>query len=56
LDTKLGRTSLRCSVMLNGALQGETAVIFVPEKSHDNTMRVATGRTDENGNAIPSIP
>jgi hypothetical protein len=54
--TKLGRMSLRCSVTHNGQPLANADVKFVPEAFLGPNMKVASGKTDENGNAMLSIP
>jgi hypothetical protein len=53
--TRLGRMSLRCSVLHNGEPMPNVDVLFVPEKFLGPNMKVAKGKTDENGNAMLSI-
>jgi len=53
--TRLGRMSLGCTVLRNGKpLEGAT-VKFVPEKFLGPNMKVATGKTNGDGVARPSI-
>jgi hypothetical protein len=54
--SKLGRMSLRCSVMHNGHPLAGANVKFVPEPFLGENMPEATGLTDENGNAMLSVP
>jgi hypothetical protein len=57
-NTKLGRMSLRCSVMHNGEPLPGANVKFVPEPflGLDQKKYTATGKTDDNGNAMLSLP
>jgi hypothetical protein len=56
--TRLGRMSLRCSVMHNNEPLANVEVKFVPETylGLDPQKWTATGKTDENGNAMLSVP
>jgi hypothetical protein len=54
--TKLGRMSLRCSVIRNGEPLAGAEVKFVPEPFLGENMPQAGGKTDENGNAMLSVP
>jgi hypothetical protein len=56
--TRLGRMSLRCSVMHNGQPLANADVKFVPEAflGLDLAKWTAAGKTDENGNAMLSVP
>jgi hypothetical protein len=54
--SKLGRMSLRCSVMQDGQPLAGANVKFVPERFLGDNMPEASGKTDENGNAMLSVP
>ncbi len=55
-DSKLGRMSFSCRVTHNGRpLQG-AEVKFVPETFLGENVKVAVGKTDQNGMAMISIP
>ena len=56
LDSKLGRMSLGCRVMHNGEPLEGAEVRFVPEKFLGKHLKIAKGKTDENGMAMISIP
>jgi hypothetical protein len=55
-ETKVGKISLSCTVAYRGRrLEGAT-VRFVPEEFLGDEIRTATGRTDEYGVAVLSVP
>ena len=54
--SKLGRMSLSCRVTKNGQPLAGAEVKFVPEKFLGENLQTATGKTDQNGMAMLSIP
>ena len=56
--SRLGRMSLACSVLHNGKALARAEVRFVPEKflGMVGDQWIATGKTDQNGMAMLSIP
>jgi hypothetical protein len=54
--SRLGRMSLRCMVKHNGEPLEGADVKFVPEKFLGPNIKTATGKTDQNGVAMLSIP
>jgi hypothetical protein len=55
-NSKLGRMSLSCTVLHNGRPLADAEVKFVPEKFLGENMKEASGKTDQNGVAMISIP
>jgi len=55
-DSKLGRMSFSCRVTHNGQPLSGAEVKFVPEKFLGENVKVATGKTDQNGMAMINIP
>ena len=55
-DSKLGRMSIACAALHNGKPLVGADVKFVPEKFLGENMKAASGRTDQNGVAMISIP
>lgn len=55
-DSKLGRMSLSCTVLRNGAPLSDAEVKFVPEKFLGDEIKTASGKTDKNGVAMISVP
>ena len=55
-DSKLGRMSFSCRVTHNGRPLRGAEVKFVPEKFLGENVKVATGKTDQNGMAMIYIP
>jgi hypothetical protein len=55
-NSKLGRMSLSCTVMHNGRPLSDAEVKFVPEKFLGENVKEATGKTDQNGVAMVSVP
>lgn len=55
-NSKLGRTSLSCTVLHNGKPLAGAEVKFVPEKFLGENVKVASGKTDGNGVAMISVP
>lgn len=55
-DSKLGRMSIGCTVLHNGKPLAGADVKFVPETFLGEALKTATGRTDQNGVAMISIP
>ena len=56
LDSKLGRMSLGIRVMHNGKPLAGAEVKFVPEKFLGDKIPAAVGKTDDNGQAMLSVP
>ncbi len=54
--SRLGRMSLSCLVTHNGRALDGAEVKFVPEKFLGDNVKTATGKTDQNGMAMLSIP
>ena len=54
--SKLGRMSLACHVLHDGKPLEGAEVRFVPEKFLGKNIRTATGKTDQNGVAMLSVP
>jgi len=55
-ESKLGRMSLSCTVQHNGQPLSGAEVKFVPEKFLGENMRPASGKTDQYGMAMLSVP
>ena len=55
-ESKLGRTSVTCTVLHNGKPLSNAEVKFVPEKFLGDNMQTASGKTDQNGVAMISVP
>jgi hypothetical protein len=55
-ESKLARMSLTCSVMRNGSPLVGADVKFVPEKFLGEAIPTATGKTDQSGVAMMSVP
>jgi hypothetical protein len=55
-NSRLGRMSLACTVTRNGKGFEGAEVKFVPEKFLGDSMIVATGKTDQNGMVMISVP
>ena len=55
-DSKLGRMSLSCTVLHNGKPLSDAEVKFVPEKFLGENIKTASGKTDQNGMAMMSVP
>lgn len=57
LDSRIGRMSLSCQVLHNGQPLSGATVKFVPEKFlSDYLKETASGKTNENGMAMISLP
>lgn len=54
-DSKLGRMSLSCTILRNGAPLADADVKFVPEKFLGEEIKTASGKTDKNGVAMISV-
>jgi len=54
--SKLGRTYMSCRVLHNGKPLEGVEVRFVPEKFLGDTLKTATGKTDNNGMAPICVP
>lgn len=54
--SKLGRMSMSCRVVHNGKPLEGAEVKFVPEKFLGETLKTATGKTDQNGMAMICLP
>jgi hypothetical protein len=55
-ESKLGRMSLSCTVLHNGKPLPGAEVKFVPETFLGNNIKTASGKTDQNGVAMISVP
>jgi hypothetical protein len=55
-NSKLGRNALSCNVLHNGKPLADADVNFVPEKFLGESMKTASGKTDQNGMAMMSVP
>jgi hypothetical protein len=55
-ESKLGKMSVSCRVTRNGEPLEGAEVKFVPEKFLGTELKVATGKTDVNGQAMMSVP
>jgi hypothetical protein len=55
-DTKLARTTVGCRVTRNGKPFPGATVTFVPEKFLGPKVEAGTGKTDQTGNAMLSVP
>lgn len=55
-DSKLGRMSLSCTILHNGKPLPNAEVKFVPEKFLGDNIQTASGKTDQNGVAMISVP
>ncbi len=54
--SKLGRTAVSCTVLHNGRPLPDAEVKFVPEKFLGENLPEASGKTDQSGVAMISIP
>jgi hypothetical protein len=54
--SKIGRMRIICSITHNGVPLADAVVRFVPEGFLGDTISIASGRTDERGTAVLSIP
>ncbi len=54
--SRLGRMSMSCRVVHNGKPLEGAEVKFVPEKFLGETLKTATGKTDQNGMAMICLP
>jgi len=55
IDSKLALTQLNCTVLLDGKPLEGAAVTFIPEKWLGPALHTATGVTDAQGNARPTM-
>jgi hypothetical protein len=55
-NSKLGRMSMSCTILKNGQPLVGADVKFVPEKFLGEQVKEASGKTDQNGVAMISIP
>jgi hypothetical protein len=55
-DSKLGKMSVGCMITRNNQPLADADVKFVPEKFLGDKLVTATGKTDQNGQAMMTVP
>jgi len=55
-ESKIGVMSVTCQVRFGGRPLPDAKLVFEPEKFLGENMKAAEAQTDQQGNAMPSIP